>query len=121
MGVKKEKEDYHARQLAAFQRLMAEGKERKREYAAMRAEDKFTDETDPVETWKQRQERFTREHPEYDYEEAGAWDKKVSGDTTKKIPKLDVNFNETSEAVQADAKKAEAEAQRNTVSLAKEG
>merc|ERR1712054_719041 len=108
---------------------MAEGEQRKREYAAMRAEDKYTDETDPVETWKQKQERFTRENPQYDYEEAGAWDKKVSGDTTKNIPKLDVNFNETSEQVKADAKKPEAkkpeaeasEAQRNTISAEKEG
>jgi dynein assembly factor 1 len=75
--IKKEKEDYHTKQMQAFQRMMAEGKERKREIAGMRAEDKYTDETDPVETWKQRQERFTREHPEYDYEEAGVWDKKT--------------------------------------------
>jgi len=123
--IKKEKEDYHTRQLEAFQRMMAEGKERKREYAAMRAEDKYTEATDPVETWKQKQERFTRENPEYDYEEAGAWDKKVSGDTTKNVPKLDVNFKDASEEAKADAKKAEAEAQRssvvNTVGAAKEG
>merc|ERR1719420_401479 len=102
--IKKEKEDYHTKQLEAFQRLMAEGKERKREYAAMRAEDKYTEETDPVETWKQKQERFTREHPEYDYDEAGAWDKKVSGDTEKKVPKLDVNFKDTSEEAKVDKK-----------------
>jgi hypothetical protein len=95
----------------------------------MRAEDKYTDETDPVETWKQRQERFTREHPEYDYEEAGVWDKKLSGDTEKKTPKLDVNFKETPEdseatkAAKADAKKAEAAAKpgAGTVGAAKEG
>merc|ERR1719420_2260699 len=127
--IKKEKEDYHTKQLEAFQRLMAEGKERKREYAAMRAEDKYTEDNDPVETWKQKQERFTREHPEYDYEEAGAWDKKVSGDTTKNIPKLDVNFKDTSEEAkvdkkqEADAKKAEAAAKpgAGTVGAAKEG
>jgi dynein assembly factor 1 len=127
--IKKEKEDYHTKQMQAFQRMMAEGKERKREIAGMRAEDKYTDETDPVETWKRRQERFTREHPEYDYEEAGAWDKKVSGDTTKKIPKLDVNFKETPEDSEAtkvakvDAKKAEAEAKPGAgiVTAAKEG
>jgi dynein assembly factor 1 len=125
--IKQEKEEYHSKQLAAFQRLMAEGKERKREIAAMRAEDKFTDATDPVETWKQKQERFTREHPEYDYEEAGVWDKKLSGDTeTKNTPKLDVNFKDTSEEAKADAKKAEAEAkqaeaQRNSITAAREG
>jgi hypothetical protein len=93
----------------------------------MRAEDKFTEETDPVETWKQRQERFTREHPEYDYEVEGVWDKKMSGDKKEKeIPKLDVNFKDTSEEAKADAKKAEAEAERfraqnNNVSAAREG
>jgi hypothetical protein len=116
---------------------MAEGKERKREYAAMRAEDKFTEETDPVETWRKKQERFTRENPEYDYEEAGAWDKKVSGDTEKKIPKLDVNFSETSEEAKAnaaakanfeakidakiDAEKAADKAQQSSVGAAKAG
>merc|ERR1712216_524294 len=121
--IKKEKEEYHTRQLVAFQRMMAEGKERKREIAAMRAEDKFTDETDPVETWKQRQERFLRDNPEYDYEEAGAWDRKAGdppGDTTKKTPKLDVNFKDTSEEAKADAKKAEAEAGKG-VTAAREG
>jgi dynein assembly factor 1 len=121
--IKKEKEEYHTRQLEAFQRMMAEGKERKREIAAMRAEDKFTDETDPVETWKQRQERFLRDNPEYDYEEAGAWDRKAGdppGDTTKKTPKLDVNFKDTSEEAKADAKKAEAEAGKG-VTAAREG
>jgi dynein assembly factor 1 len=119
--IKKEKEDYHTKQLEAFQRLMAEGKERKREYAAMRAEDKFTEDTDPVETWKQKQERFTRENPEYDYEVAGAWDKKVSGDTTKKVPKLDVNFNETSSSEEAKAEQKAVAKASEKIAAAKEG
>jgi dynein assembly factor 1 len=89
--VKQEKLDYHDRQVQAFQKMVAEAKERKREIQAMRANDKYDDKTDPVETWKKKQERFIRENPEYDYEVAGAWDKKLSGDTTKVVPKLDVN------------------------------
>jgi dynein assembly factor 1 len=89
--VKQEKADYHTRQVESFQKMVAEAKERKRETRGMRANDKYTDETDPVETWKKKQERFIRENPQYDYEVAGAWDKKLSGDTTKVVPKLDVN------------------------------
>jgi len=64
----------------------------------------------------------------------GLGTKKVSGDTTKNIPKLDVNFTDTSEEAKAEkkageeflaktAKKAEAEAKKAEVHVpaAKEG
>jgi len=67
--MKKEKEEAHARNAAAFQKLIEDAKQCRREKEAMQSNDKYTKETDPVETWKQKQERFIRENPEYDYPE----------------------------------------------------
>jgi len=67
--MKKEKEEAHARNAAAFQKLIEDAKQCRREKEAMRANDKYTDATDPVETWRQKQDRFIRENPEFDYPE----------------------------------------------------
>jgi dynein assembly factor 1 len=67
--MKNEKQEAHARNAAAFQKLIEDAKAVRREKEAMRAEDKYTDKTDPVETWRQKQDRFVRENPEYDYPE----------------------------------------------------
>merc|ERR1719482_726644 len=63
----------------AFKKMVEDAKEARREAREIRKHDKYTDETDPVETWKQRQERFIRENPQYDYEEHGRLDKKPDG------------------------------------------
>jgi len=77
--MKQEKEESHKRQMMAFKKMVEDAKEARREAREMRKHDKYTDETDPVETWKQRQERFIRENPQYDYEEHGRLDKKPDG------------------------------------------
>merc|ERR1719456_1203069 len=84
--MKQEKEESHQRQMMLFKRMMEEAKECRREAREMRMHDKYTEETDPVETWKQRQERFIRENPQYDYEEHGKLDKKADGKPTERKP-----------------------------------
>lgn len=76
---KKEKEQFHEKQMAMFKLMVEESKTAKREIALMRVNDKYTEETDPYETWRKRQERFLRENPEYDYESYGKLDKKPEG------------------------------------------
>lgn len=76
--IREEKDRDHKRNMDAFNKLIEHSRECARETKAMRKEDKFTDATDPVETWRQKQERFCRENPQYDDEPAGVWTKKYS-------------------------------------------
>jgi len=101
--IKQEKDEAHARNAAAFQRLIEEAKLARREKEAMQRHDKYSAANpDPVKTWKQKQDDFLRANPQYDYPEradavkeaakpdAGkAEDAKASLDTAKVSPAED--------------------------------
>lgn len=56
--IREEKTAKHDRNMKAFQEMIDESRRGKRERDAMRAEDKFTDETDPVESFERRAKRL---------------------------------------------------------------
>ena len=56
--IKEEERAQHRKQMDSFQRMCEEARAAGREKRAMREEDKYTDETDPVETWERRSRRL---------------------------------------------------------------
>jgi len=57
--IKEEERTKHERNMKAFNEMIENSKREKRERLAMRAEDKYTDETDPVESYERRCKRLT--------------------------------------------------------------
>jgi len=56
--MKKEKSEKHERNMRAFQEMIEDARQAKKERDAMRLEDKYTDETDPVESFERRAKRL---------------------------------------------------------------
>lgn len=56
--IREEKSQKHENNMRAFQEMIDNSKREKRERDAMRREDKYTDETDPVESWERRCKRL---------------------------------------------------------------
>lgn len=56
--IRDEKVKQHERNMQAFQDMIDSVRREKREREEMRAEDKYTDETDPVESWERRAKRL---------------------------------------------------------------
>lgn len=56
--IREEKNDKHERNMKAFSEMIENSRREKRERDAMRTEDKFTDETDPVESFERRCKRL---------------------------------------------------------------
>lgn len=67
--IKEEEREAHNRNMTHFRETIARCREEKREYLAMRKQDKFTDETDPVESPEKRMARAK-----------GEWEKKNAHD-----------------------------------------
>merc|ERR1711904_747484 len=62
--MREEKSEAHKRNMEAFQNMIENSRKEKRERDAMRLEDKYTDETDPVESPERRMARQRREWEE---------------------------------------------------------
>merc|ERR1719262_312605 len=62
--MREEKSEAHKRNMEAFQNMIERSRAEKRERQAMREEDKYTDETDPVESEERRMARLKREWEE---------------------------------------------------------
>eukprot|EP00746_Dinoflagellata_sp_MGD_P161242 gnl/MRDRNA2_/MRDRNA2_88311_c0_seq1.p1 gnl/MRDRNA2_/MRDRNA2_88311_c0~~gnl/MRDRNA2_/MRDRNA2_88311_c0_seq1.p1 ORF type:complete len:573 (-),score=173.51 gnl/MRDRNA2_/MRDRNA2_88311_c0_seq1:266-1984(-) len=62
--MREEKSEAHRRNMEAFQNMIERSRNEKREREAMRAEDKYTDDTDPVESPEKRMARQRREWEE---------------------------------------------------------
>merc|ERR1719230_1281865 len=62
--MKEEKDAAHRRNMEAFQEMIDRARAEKREKDAMRLEDKYSDETDPVESPERRMQRLQQENRE---------------------------------------------------------
>lgn len=62
--MREEKSEAHRRNMEAFQNMIERSRQEKKEREAMRAEDKYTDDTDPVESPEKRMARQRREWEE---------------------------------------------------------
>lgn len=67
--IKQEERDRHDRNMRLFQEMIEESKRAKREKDGMRAEDKYTDDTDPVDSYERRCRRAITEWKEEHKEE----------------------------------------------------
>jgi dynein assembly factor 1 len=67
--IREEKNEKHDRNMRAFSEMVENSRREKRERDAMRLEDKFTDETDPVESFERRAKRLTEEWKEENKED----------------------------------------------------
>mmetsp|Transcript_16044 Transcript_16044/g.36800 ORF Transcript_16044/g.36800 Transcript_16044/m.36800 type:complete len:346 (+) Transcript_16044:65-1102(+) len=65
--IRQEKDDAHQRNMEAFQEMINRARQEKRERDAMRMEDRYTDENDPVET---QERRFQRLNAQWEKEHA---------------------------------------------------
>lgn len=62
--IKQEERDRHDRNMRAFQEMIERARAEKRERDAMMAEDKYDEETDPVDTYEKRMRRAYAQHKE---------------------------------------------------------
>merc|ERR1719440_611837 len=67
--IREEKSEAHERNLRAFQEMIESSRREKRERDAMRAEDKYTDDTDPVESFERRARRMQEQWKEENKED----------------------------------------------------
>jgi len=73
--IRQEKDAKHLRNMVAFQEMIDDSKNAKREKDAMRANDKYTDDTDPVESFERRAKRLNDAWKEEHAEELKDHDK----------------------------------------------